>query len=99
MEYEWDIELSELDELAARAEQEHLPMAVDGNATSVAIVQSARMAVLLVKLLRGVRVPTAGDKRILQSKSERLHMLLRGGLDASFESTPSVSAAPAYAVV
>ena len=73
----WDGELAEVGRLAEDAMQEHLAVAMDGNAAAVAIVQNAKTASLLVRLLQGIRQPTEGDRRILLKKAETLRALLR----------------------
>ena len=74
----WDVELSEVEALAAEAERAHWAMAVSGDATSMAIVQNARSAGLLVRLLHRVQHPHDGDRRILQTKVDRLRALIGG---------------------
>jgi hypothetical protein len=74
--WSWEDELAKVAQLAEEAEREHMAIAVDGDATSVAIVQSARTAGLLVRLLQGVRQPTEGDRRILLTKADRLRALM-----------------------
>jgi hypothetical protein len=76
IESSWESELAEIEELASEAEHEHLSIALDGNASSMAIVQSARTTTLLVRLLQGVRRPTDGDRFILKAKATTLRELL-----------------------
>jgi len=72
----WQEKLSEIEELARRAEALHLPIAVDGNASSATILRNAETTARLVKLLQRLHNPSEGDRKILLTKADKLRALM-----------------------
>jgi hypothetical protein len=72
----WAKYLADSSELAEKVMDEQMSAAVEGNSNAALVVELARSTVLLTRVLRAVRVPSDGDRRILARKRATLEALL-----------------------
>jgi hypothetical protein len=72
----WAKYLADSAELAEKVMDEQIAAAIEGNSDAMEVVEVARSTVLLARVLRAVRMPSDGDRRILARKRATLEALL-----------------------